>query len=179
MPELPNDRRLSTIRVRLETSTYKFAGTGPLSVVQWGMSSQPRQSREDRRRARRWINDQLREWADGREAALEALGWPDASHMHRIQLYGGFRADAGAGPDLTAPEFGAHVTHRLLTIERLVRDMPDEWRVVVVGVYLKSRSVQQIAAESGVEYRRVLYRLHDAQDAIVRACDCFDGRIAA
>ncbi len=124
--------------------------------------------RRRRYRNRRWAHDQLVLWAEQRTQILEALGWPNMSIVKKAQMQQEGAHQRGAPPELTGPERAADRTKRVLTIERIVRDMPDDWRRVIAGYYIRGRTIRGHAEIAEIDRNTVCRLLHSAQECVHR-----------
>lgn len=132
--------------------------------------SRARQIRDNRR----WIHEQMLAWGRCREHVTAALGFPSSTTLGRWRDQQEGAAQAGQAPELTIPERCADRPNRILTIERLVRDMPMAWRAVVFAVYVQGRSMSGYAQATDQDKMRVMHRMHDAQDAVYQAIRSFE-----
>lgn len=115
-----------------------------------------------RRQAHGW----LKGWARERER----IGAGVIGSAGRIRdLQDGAGSHGGGDPTLpNAVERQSEVIERTMRVERFVRMMDPDWIIVIVGVYLHGETQGALAQQLGIERNRVVCRLQDAQERLVR-----------
>jgi DNA-directed RNA polymerase specialized sigma24 family protein len=107
-------------------------------------------------------HSRLMEWAESRAKILESLGWSSVSSIASMS------SGSGAGDDeLNMMERRCDKWAQVLQTERLVRDMPIEWKVVIYAVYLDHQTQEQVADRLFIDRKHAMYRIHDAQDRLM------------
>jgi hypothetical protein len=121
---------------------------------------------------RREAHGRLKFWAENRER-ISGVG----SLLGRV-LEMQENAGVRSVPDRSACnsiERACDTIETALRVERYVRMMPREWRVLVAGLYLEGKTQADMAAQLGIERNRVVCRLQDVQDRV--ACEWESQRV--
>ncbi len=130
---------------------FEVAVTGPMTAVTRGR--------------RRQSHGRLKRWAEDRG---------DFVSMPGVLGQKGGGARHMGGDALNSVEWAADRFEAALRVERFVRAMLPEWRLVVVGVYLQQWTQMEVARALGIERNRVVARLQDVQDRLAREWDALE-----
>lgn len=114
---------------------------------------------------RRQAHGRLKRWAEDRG---------DFVSMPGVLGQKGGGARRLGGEALNSVEWAAERYDQALRVERFVRAMLPEWRMVVVGVYLRQWTQTEVARALGIERNRVVARLQDVQDRLAREWDAME-----
>lgn len=114
----------------------------------------------------------LKSWAKQRERIGAGVIGP----MGRIRdLQDGAGSCGGGDPSQpNGVERQADLIERTMRVERFVRMMEPDWIIVLVEVYLHGQTQGEVAQQLGIERNRVVCRLQDAQERLVREFEAED-----